>query len=355
MSYLSIASLILVMSTSLNAHAEAVLKINLINPSASVIEGGMSGGGGDALDPGGYVDASQLMSFARIELLLFFKQKSTKPMSSFIAQVVNNSPSMMDIIINTPIYDTYSICQDSHGNTVDGSIYSPYPNTICINSSFMSRFTPEEARKQLLALVAHEYSHLLGLNEVDATSLQREVYEQLEGASFVESRSVVSEARRQFAMARGSIINYKEIALNKNWTRRCQLAHKLSRYLWYARVRSTYFSVLDAEASKLFYSYNVKVRLLVNGTCRFDENEDFQTAFAEATRLHFREKTQMSVAAVSSLLFEEPVSPQILVTRVDSESDFDKELEELRQYIETMYFYSFDLDSFHRKERYPLR
>lgn len=64
-------------------------------------------------------------------------------------------------------------CQDANGAPVDGSIYGSQPGAICISPFSMApKLNQQNYVVETAALVLHEMSHLVGLNEDDATSLQ---------------------------------------------------------------------------------------------------------------------------------------------------------------------------------------
>lgn len=70
-------------------------------------------------------------------------------------------------------------CFDDKGNAVDGSA-SQAKQTVCISlPRLLEKLNRESLRNQTLALVAHEYSHLVGTSEAEAEQLQDYVLETL--------------------------------------------------------------------------------------------------------------------------------------------------------------------------------
>ena len=68
-------------------------------------------------------------------------------------------------------------CYDAAQNEVDASIYASKPNTICLSAFRIApKLVEEVARKEIVALLMHEMSHLLGADEKEARELQRDTY-----------------------------------------------------------------------------------------------------------------------------------------------------------------------------------
>lgn len=64
-------------------------------------------------------------------------------------------------------------CYGSDGSFNDGWFDPAVPNEICISAqSLASKVPASEVKSQTMALILHEVSHSLGLNEADATALQ---------------------------------------------------------------------------------------------------------------------------------------------------------------------------------------
>lgn len=143
--------------------------------SAQVFAGGISGGGGGTVvpDPAGTEFIKLQLSGARISLLMLLKNESFSSTrqslfqgsDNIIEKVKNNS---LKILEDKP-------CLDFDGKPNDASINSD-PNTICISAyTIGQKVSKITDYPQILALLAHEYSHLMGYNESDAEAFQVEI------------------------------------------------------------------------------------------------------------------------------------------------------------------------------------
>ena len=74
--------------------------------------------------------------------------------------------------------DSKASCYDKDHSAVDASIYADEPNTICISSFSLSKsLNQRNFRAEVQSLLLHEYAHLKGVNEEDATELQNWFYD----------------------------------------------------------------------------------------------------------------------------------------------------------------------------------
>lgn len=100
------------------------------------------------------------------------------PYSVFSSLFAAQDNNVIDKIRNYGIYAAPGSCYDANHNEVDGSIYSPIKNTICISTQRLGeKLTIENVRTQTIALVGHEYAHLQGLNEEQASYIQKMLIE----------------------------------------------------------------------------------------------------------------------------------------------------------------------------------
>ena len=142
---------------------------------SSVFAGGISGGGGGTVipDPAGAEFIQHQLSGARISLLMFLKNMS---FVSDRKSLFDGNDNILEKVKQTSLkIEMDKSCYDFDKQPNDGSINSD-PNTICLSAKTIGeKVSMVTAYPQLLALMAHEYSHLMGYDEKDATSFQVEV------------------------------------------------------------------------------------------------------------------------------------------------------------------------------------
>ncbi|MBK9293425.1 MAG: hypothetical protein IPM57_03125 [Oligoflexia bacterium] len=158
--------------------------------ATSVFAGGISGGGGGTIipDPAGTEFIKLQLTNARLSLLMFFKNLSySKSRPELFAGQDNIIEKIKTYSLNI---ETAKACVDFDGQANDGSINSD-PNTICISAfTIGQKVSMITAYPQLLALLAHEYSHLMGYDEKQATEFQKEVLYSVKAVDSMDAYNV---------------------------------------------------------------------------------------------------------------------------------------------------------------------
>lgn len=182
-----------------------------LDPSRLQRIGGNSGGGGN-LDSSKLADASLIEFFTRQQLPKLLKMvfnygfdpaldkypkrfAGIKPSDSILdgysvataTKLYNGKENVFDKLGSVRIDVKHGDCYDPRsGEARDGSATA---DGICISSGRLAnRYTISEYQKYILALVVHEYSHLLGTTESEAEFLERSVI------SFVKLDGTVSNS-----------------------------------------------------------------------------------------------------------------------------------------------------------------
>lgn len=163
---------------------------------AGSVEGGMNGGGGGTIvanpaTPGQIKTAARE---ARLTLMMLFT--TWEGMQSYpYGTMLKDFPRARDVVSNTKIeFDDMAPCLGADG--LDHDAYAPgtTSDSICLSVfSLQKKLSQENYQAQTVALVAHEFSHLLGLDEEQATFLQGQVYFQLLGESPKAAGSLLSK------------------------------------------------------------------------------------------------------------------------------------------------------------------
>jgi len=156
-----------------------------------VLSGGISSGGGNTL-PENLVSKENvelLVNRSKLDLILLFKKFQWADGVVSIPENGLPEPGEDFVRLNEikkkllkQFYSTQfevkmeGYCKDSDGNNVDGSVSESKPNAVCISAfSISKKLSKERARGEVLALIAHEVSHLVGADEEDAHEIQEEV------------------------------------------------------------------------------------------------------------------------------------------------------------------------------------
>ncbi len=138
-------------------------------------DGGISGGGGDVINPGaaGEDYVSKEITFgARPALFMLLKGLTIDPLTPVLfGDRIDGK--ILEKVMNFKIeMNKTSPCIDNKSKPKDGSIYAK-PGFICISTFRLGQKTTRlDAYPKLMSVLAHEYSHLIGFNEDDAYKLE---------------------------------------------------------------------------------------------------------------------------------------------------------------------------------------
>lgn len=203
------------------------------------VNGGISGGGGGSFpeNPAGEYYIENILKDARGEMLMFFNAQDRGEQLHFFSDLYQSKPNIYDMIRQTKIGVKWdSACVGHDEKEYDGSVVGPDDSSICISVHNLGRkLTKDNALRQTLALVAHEYSHLLGYDEDKATKLQKYViytYEEYvaqrkKGFFFDIVLKWRDELNPSRTLAVQSLMDLSKQATD--WTEVCQSLLKLER------------------------------------------------------------------------------------------------------------------------------
>lgn len=163
-------------------------------------EGGVSDGGGGTTSPqlvSAELIADYLADTAPILIAWFNREEMNFQLSSDSEKIKSTTRKLFttndqfrDIIRNTKIEIKMSEpCYDQKGQPHEGSIYASIPNAICLSPFLMSqKLNENNFEAEMLGLVLHELSHLVGTTEDEATKIQREALWTFYKINFFELR-----------------------------------------------------------------------------------------------------------------------------------------------------------------------
>lgn len=167
------------------------------NEQQEEVEGGISAGGGGTL-PANPISISQTVeviahSKKLLRMYLAHERKyEWGDDSTDSSRFYFGNDNLATVLEKTDIEILQDrACKDKFGRDVDGSVHASRPNTICISAFRIApKLVEEVAAKEVLALIAHELSHLLGSNEKEAVELQESIAYTLTRAPVIEIREV---------------------------------------------------------------------------------------------------------------------------------------------------------------------
>ncbi|MGZ3713372.1 MAG: hypothetical protein ACXVBE_16525, partial [Bdellovibrionota bacterium] len=163
--------------------------------SASAFAGGVSGGGGNSkpANPVSRDDVKRSIMEARKYAAAYFNHlemvkddESRWPgQKELPAKLFNGPDQAVDWVLRLPIsINENGPCLDPAGQPMDGSA-SLNPPAVCLSLPRLSeKLSKEGLRVQVIALVLHEYSHLVGATEAEADFLQTAALDNLLRADF---------------------------------------------------------------------------------------------------------------------------------------------------------------------------
>lgn len=313
-------------------------------PSFSQLKtpGGMSGGGGD-VPPFWSIDYGTFGDFiisSRAELIMFFNaQRKHQMMYPEFRKLYSSDRSIIDVIREIPIYnntDQYRPCVDASGNPVDASIYSIKVNTVCISQSRLtSKISRHDGRNQILALLAHEYSHLIGFSEEEAKALQRQVLSLLIEDSRDRVLESLNESTSLFGYLSGALINRAHSEDSKSWNQNCFFANRFLAYMGQIEKSEglNQFSVFKDDDFDEFRLFFVKIEILALGACAHSDYDPYRETKKEMMERIFGQATSVEVQDVAMKRYGWEINTPIRIQKLRTLDDFEAEVYDIQQYV----------------------
>jgi len=215
-----------------------VLLILFVSTAAFAAQGGISGGGGGTV-PTDLVSTREIQDLIinqRWQLELFFHQLeiqsrklgNKKCSDAICEKLFDFKKSIIDVMREVSIhFEMTGLCQAPDGSLHDGAAPGPTPASICISVDALSKkISRSEARPQVLALIAHEVSHLMGLTEEDAYAIQKDSLDAFNGKRSNEIENKINAAYQ--ALVRGSFLLDRAISTSEDWYATSETHHWLS-------------------------------------------------------------------------------------------------------------------------------
>lgn len=183
----------------------SIFLLSLVLTIPTALAGGFSGGGGN-VKPGQRItkeDAIQAIEQNRRFVLFYFNArehflKSSDEWTALDRKLFGAAPTVTDRALAVRVtIEKNGPCRDGKGNAVDGSAVATVPQSICISADrLVEKLDRQNFQMQVVALMIHEYSHLVGLNEREANTLQSQALAELVGADFVGTKNYLTDTCR---------------------------------------------------------------------------------------------------------------------------------------------------------------
>ncbi|MDG0817219.1 hypothetical protein [Bdellovibrio svalbardensis] len=164
--------------------------------SGMIREGGVSGGGGNVINPQmptSTVDpeeAEHIVKASAVYTQIFFAhakaQFANGEASSEILPVYKklfSGPRDLDTVLQNvrPHVRESGPCYDYNMQPVDASVAGSLPNRFCVSAFALSRkVQADQIPVQAAALMAHEYTEIMGLDEDEAVMIQKQALQDLQ-------------------------------------------------------------------------------------------------------------------------------------------------------------------------------
>lgn len=236
--------------------------------------GGISGGGGNTVIEGsaGTRHTSDYLSSARVELLMYLKAMVSP---NNYPDLFSENDGIHDKVKNYPldIKETGS-CYDLSGNESDASVYL-IKNKICINAHRIGqKVTITNMRAQIIALLAHEYSHFMGYNEDQANQLQENLliytsYTGQSGGLFIGNTFVKNAESVINSLNKAQQAFEKNIPEKANFFISSTYKVDLDPYL-------KYFQALDRKEAVIVKNIDMRLKNILIYSCSRFELDPFE-------------------------------------------------------------------------------
>lgn len=311
-------------------------------------DGGMSGGGGGGTLPGSPITETQVADIllqARLEVYMVLALESQGTTFPWPELFVSN-PTIFETIRGKRIFTPLRECRDADGNSVDGSIHSPVSGTICISTrNLASKLKTDNARAQVLALIAHEYSHLHGFDEKKAQALQKWFAPVFANSSSGQAFNLLDFMMRQVMDLSDYLHEYKtRPAAEINWDYLCFVNEKVTTALTIIEQQfiDKPFSIFHRALYTKQNSYLVKQIVLTTQVCARSQfhpqkefyKKDVSTWFKDSDTIYDRDlSNELLRSAQYDIRNNILVLGDLPIRKISTFGEFDTEFADVQKYI----------------------
>ena len=333
----------------------------LFTSNAVFADGGISGGGGGSIpdNPAGKYLIEEILKDANGELLMIFQGAQESEGNLFGDELYNGEQTIYDVIRSSKIgIRRDGPCIGLDGKEYDGSVVGPTSDSICISvKSLGEKLSKDNAHRQTLALVAHEYGHLLGLDEEAATKLQKFMIYYFE--DYVQRRErgfffdVIDGWRDRLSSVRAYISTSSMVFLspstteNDKWIQACRMSRTLEtnftdRLHFLDRKFASYLPVPKQQYQQDTNEMHSKFLGYRAASCGLQDEhyrEQFDTEIFNLYVSAFSGHDQVNVAEFSAGFYGTEIPATLgerMITRIKSIKTVMHELEDMLGYINSL-------------------
>lgn len=331
------------------------LALTLASLTAFAHDGAGSGGGGftSPANRMSVKEMGQLIGPARMHLLMYLnyhdqnRHMLPEEFKGLFGDEDNKNFAYMVKYRLVHVNDT-TPCYDQNGKERDGSIYrNDGKQGVCISTFNLSQKIRSDAvQTQLVALMAHEYSHLLGTNETQANKIQKYVLNYMPKWSPNATSHVTNSYHSSLSGARQDINTFIQNLNRLSWQDACYFTNELVSNLSPFFYEGTYmfFSPLNLTNTKWqarIHSGRHLVENLAFGACglAFGPNsmsnrwnrqkEDYNHAFKFSKTVPVLEFLRVMDRKPVRLKYDE----RVMITKIENIENFKAELTRVAIYL----------------------
>lgn len=281
--------------------------------------GGISGGGGDLIpsEQVGSQALDEMINVARMQLVLYFNylDENRDRLPTAYENLIGRDDDMLYKVRRQKIYsNNKGPCLDINGVEVDGSIYPVNKTGICISTfNLGKKLNKDNARIQLLGLVAHEYSHLAGANEAQATEVQKDVLNRLSDSSNSGAMRFLNDYARLIRNAQYAIRDMNKLLKSPDTTGLCNQARKLSYEIQDMNVYSYQerFSIVNFDGKTLLYTLVWQMENIIGGTCMlYEDPKDIEFVYRHYN-MAFEKSLVITLSELTNYIYQQYEKKQI--------------------------------------------
>ena len=287
--------------------------------------------------------SSQLKRYKGIQSISKCEDPRNKGFCEIGAKLFDANPNIFEVVNQTEIETKMNEpCLDFNQQPNDGSMFGQKPGSICISiSNIKEKLREDNYENQIVALLLHEVSHLLGTTEDEANYLQ------WEALNMDFKYLPVSAAHVQMYMLDRDTAQMNNLmqtwstmtAYQTNFRGMCRSTDEvLKRYEdLYAKIDDFHLRYYTPREIGLFKSNHIKMRALWNYICSQDSAEDELTR-QSARNLYdwgFKGKSEISAPEYNNNLDNE-TSSEVMLTKVTSREIFGSEVEGVAKIFDEM-------------------
>ncbi len=318
-------------------------------PAAKEVEGGISSGGGGTLpaNPISVFRVYEIVQDAKAALRMFYRLENQvtgdDPILYGLDKFVVGPRNLITLLEETEIEVlSNKPCKDKNGNEVDASIVASKPGAICLSAFRVApKLIEERAHIEILALITHELTHILGSTEKEAVEIQRYTAIRFEKVFFETFGNQMWDMRERYSNL-GALLNRAiEFAGKEDWAATNEALNKyymdsysLFNELWgwkYPFSIHNYDQHIYNSIQQFRLTYlNIYIKTIMPPHAgQAYDIQDYETTFGDSKELTVKEIASHS----SGSWFKDcKYCDSETVTKIESKDELLKQLNQQKEY-----------------------